>query len=299
MQPIMQPPAMPQLSCGHSIRPRSSRVLIGICHGILVLLLWGGSTGWAQTADFLGQVVALPGTVQDVISPATGVMISAREKPFTVGDRVKKGEPLLVISNRYDLHDAAHISNIRWDYLDLMLEARYAVLEARIAREKAERLKGVGSVSGQRLAELKAAEQVAEAEFQRRKSLLEQQDEQIRGDTLERRGLVAPIDGQISVAGFTQGQMVYEGFQLYRIVNLKTVAVSARIPESSYQPWPQGTAARIRFDDIPGREFSGRLEQILPAVDPLSRAREVLFRVENPEELLRFGMIGHVEVRLP
>jgi RND family efflux transporter MFP subunit len=266
---------------------------------LLLLALASAAAGRAQTASFLGQVVPLPGSVQDVTSPATGEMIPAREQPYTVGDRVKKGDPLLVISNRYDLHDAAHISNVRWDILKQVIESRYAALEARIARERAERLKGVGSVSGQRLAELKAAELVAEAEYLRWKGLLEQQDEQIRGDTLERRGLVAPLDGQIALANFTQGQMIYEGFLLYRIVDLKRVAVSARVPESAFQPWPLGTVARIRFDDLPGREFSGRLEVIQPSVDPLSRAREVLFRVENPQELLRFGMIGHVEVLQP
>lgn len=280
-------------------RLRGRRVRRTARIGILLLTLCSGTGGWSQTASFLGQVAPLPGAVQDVTSPATGEMISAREQPFTVGDRVKKGEPLLVISNRYDLHDAAHISNVRWDLLHQVIETRYMALDARIERERAERLKGVGSVSGQRLAELKAAEQVAESEYLRWKGLLEQQDEQIRGDTLERRGLVAPIDGQISLANFTQGQLVYEGFLLYRIANLKQLAVSARVPESSFQPWPPGTVARIRFDDLPGREFTGRLEVILPAVDPLSRARELLFRVENPDEVLRFGMIGHVEVRLP
>ena len=140
---------------------------------------------------------------------------------------------------------------------------------------------------------------MTESEYLRRNALLDQQDEQIKSTTLERRGLMAPIDGQISLANFTQGQMIYEGFLLYRIVNLSQVAGSARVPESSFQPWPPGTVARIRFDDFPGREFTGRLEMILPTVDPLSRAREVLFRVDNPEELLRFGMIGRVEIKQP
>jgi len=266
---------------------------------VLLIVLLGAIRGWAQTANFLGQVVALPGAVADVNSPATGQMIFAREKPFTAGDRVKKGEPLVVIANRYDLHDAAHISTVRWDILQQMMEARYAALAARVERERAERFKELGTVSGQRVAELKAAEQVAQAEYLRRKALLDQQDEQISGTTLERRGLVSPIDGQIALASFTQGQMVYEGLLLYRIVNLKQVGVSTRVPESSFQPWAPGTVARIRFDDFPGKEFAGRLELILPTVDPLSRAREVLFRVENPEELLRFGMIGRVEVQLP
>jgi RND family efflux transporter MFP subunit len=297
--PIAQARSARRSDRGRGVRPPSRRLRLAASCGFVLLVLAGGNLGRSQGPGFLGQVVPLPGAVADVNSPATGEMIPAREKPFTVGDRVKKGQPLLVISNRYDLHDAAHLTTVRWDYLDQMIEARYAALQAKVARERAERLKELGTVSGQQLAELRAAEQVAQAEYLRRKGILDQQDEQIKGDTLERRGLVAPIDGQISLANFTQGQVVYEGFLLYRIVDLRQVAVSARIPESSFQAWPQGTTAQIRFDDFPGRVFSGRLELILPTVDPLSRAREVLFRVDNPGELLRFGMVGHVEVRKP
>ena len=285
--------------CGPGSRARSSRVRMTANRGMLLLALWSGNSGWAQTVSFLGQVAPLPGTVADVISPATGEMLSARQRPFTVGDRVEKGQALLVLTNRYNMHDSAHLSTVRWSLLEPMFEARYAALEARIAREKVERLKGVGAVSGQQLAVLKAAEEVSQAAYLRRKVMLDQQDEQIQGTTLERRGLMAPIDGQISLANFAQGQLVNEGFLLYRIVDLRQVAVSARVPESSFHAWPPGTVARIRFDDLPGREFAGRLEVILPAVDPLSRVRAILFRVENPDEVLRFGMVGHVEVILP
>jgi RND family efflux transporter MFP subunit len=258
-----------------------------------------GVGSWAQTTPFLGKVVALPDMVADVICPATGQILPAGERAYTVGDRVRKGDPLVVIANRYNLHDASHISNTRWDFWQQMMEARYAALEARVARERAERLKAAGSATGQQVAELRAAEQTAQANFLKRQNLLAQQDEQIAGTTLENRPVAAPIDGQISVANFTHGQMVYEELQLFRIVNLKQVGVAVRVPEASFQPWPVGTVARVRFDDLPGRAFTGKLEQISPVVDPQTRAREVQFRVENPDELLRFGMIGQVEVQVP
>ena len=279
-------------------RQRRVAARVGACLTV-ACILFGGLGGHAQTPTFLGKVVPLPDMVMDVTCPATGQSLPAGEKAYTVGDRVRKGDPLVVIANRYDLHDASHISNTRWDYLQQMLEARYAALEARVAREEAERLKAAGSATGQKVAELRAAEQVAQAEFLKRQNLMAQQDEQISGTTLENRPVAAPIDGQISVANFTHGQMVYEGLQLFRIVNLKQVGITARVPEASFQPWPVGTVARIRFDDLPGREFTGKLEQILPVVDPQTRARDVQFRVENPEGLLRFGMIGQVEVQVP
>jgi len=262
-----------------------------------LVLAGGPRNASSQSSNFFGKVVDLPNTVAEVLSPATGRIISPRATPFTVGDRVQKGDPLAIIEHRLNLHDASHISNMRWDLLQVMLEARYAALDARIEREEAERLFSLGSVSPQRVQERKAAELVAKAEYDKRRILLLQQDEQIQASNPKRQPLAAPIEGEIALSNFTQGQMIHEATLLFRIVNRKEVGVSARVSESDFRPWPAGTIARIRFDGLPGRGFTGRLEQILPVVDPQSRTRDVLFRVENPGELLRFGMIGQVEVQ--
>src|SRR3972149_6556672 len=105
-----------------SRRPRSR----GLGWFAVLAVALSGAGGWTQSASPLGKVVPLSSNVAHMFAPATGIIMSAREKPFTVGDRVKKGEPLAIIFNRYDLHDAAHISNIRWDFLGQMMETRYA-----------------------------------------------------------------------------------------------------------------------------------------------------------------------------
>ena len=56
------------------------------------------------------------------------------------------------------------------------------------------------------------------------------------------------------------------------------------------------STVRVRFDNVPGKVFTGRLEVVPPAVNPVTRTWNVLFRVENPGERLRFGMIGRVEL---
>lgn len=251
----------------------------------------------AQATKFLGRVVPLPDSIAEIFAPTTARMVSPRERPFTVGDRVKKGEPVVIVEHRYNLHDAAHISNARWDLLKIMLETRYRALETRVARERAERLMGLGNVSGQELQRLKAEEMEAKAEFEKARNLVGQQDEQIGNAALVRKPLASPIDGEIAEATFTQNQMVNEGFRLFRIVNLSEVGVAARVAESDFHPWPPGSVARIRFDSYPGKAFTGKLETIQPVVNPETRTREVIFRVSNPDELLRFGMIGRVEIR--
>jgi RND family efflux transporter MFP subunit len=233
--------------------------------------------------------------VAEVFSPAAARLVSPREKFFNVGDRVKKGEAIVILEHRYNLHDAAHISNQRWDLLKVKLDTQYRATEARIARERAERLLAMGKISGQELQHRKAEEMQAKAEYDKARTLLEQQDQQIGNQTLVRRPLGSPIEGEIAEAFFTQNQLVYEGFKLYRIVNLAQVGITAHIREEDFRAQPLGSKARFQFDNFPGKAFTGTLEIIAPSADPDTRTREITYRVENPEQLLRFGMIGRME----
>lgn len=253
----------------------------------------------ASDQTILGKVVALPNTVSEVYSPADGRIISARERPYAVGDSVKKGDPLAVIEHRYNLHDLSHMGTVRWELLSVMLDARRAAVAARVEREKAERLLKLGSASEQQVLALRAAEEVAEGEYQKRKTLLEYQDAQVEGSDITRKGLFAPSDGEISFANFTQGQLITEGILLYRIVDRRQVAFAARFPELDPIFTKKDVKVRIRFDGLPGKVYTGTLEIVSPLVDPQSRTREVLFRVPNPGLLLRYGMIGYMEVATP
>jgi RND family efflux transporter MFP subunit len=249
----------------------------------------------AQTESVVVRVVPLPDSVAEVFSPAAARTISPREKFYNVGDKVKKGDPIIILEHRYNLHDAAHISNLRWDLLKVKLETQYRATEARVARERGERLVNLGNMSGQQLQQLKAEELQAKAEYDKARTLLEQQDQQIGNQALVRRPLTAPIDGEIAEATFTQNQLVYEGFKLYRIVNLSQVGITAHIKEEDFRPLPLGAKARFSFDSLAGKVFTGSLEIIAPAADPDTRTRELTFRVDNPDQLLRFGMIGRME----
>ena len=253
----------------------------------------------AQTSQVFARVVPLAESVSEVYAPATGRIIAATPQPLTVGDKIKKGDPIAIIEHRYNLHDWVHLTTVRWDFLSTVLEARYALAKARVELEQAERLFALGSVSGQDVQALRAAEQAAQSAYDKSKALLDQQDAQIQQASLVRRGIFAPMTGDVSFVNFTQGQMVNEGFLLYRLTMLNQIGIAARIPESDRRALEGNLSIRVRFDNLPGKTFAGKLEAVPPIVDPESRVREVLFRVDNPGELLRFGMIGEAELVSP
>ena len=134
MQEVQQRATPPVRSCG-----LASGVLALALLGLGSLLVSAGAatdTIKAQPVTVLGQVVSLPDTVAEVQSPATGRILPPRENPYTVGDVVKKGDPLAIIEHRYNLHDASHLSTVRWDLLSVMLEARVAAVSARVERAR-------------------------------------------------------------------------------------------------------------------------------------------------------------------
>jgi multidrug efflux pump subunit AcrA (membrane-fusion protein) len=103
---------------------------------VAVLCLAFATRLHAQSSSVVVRVVPLSDSVAEVFSPAAARMVSPRERFFNVGDHVKKGEPIVILEHRYNLHDAAHISNLRWDLLKVKLDTQYRATEARVARER-------------------------------------------------------------------------------------------------------------------------------------------------------------------
>ncbi len=279
--------------------PHREKWLAAFAAGILLIALLiafqPASAADGVRSSVLGKVVPLPDSQAEIQSPATARILSPKERPYMVGDVVKKGDPVAIIEHRYNLHDASHLSTTRWELLRDMLDARAKAVEAKVNREKAERLLALGSVSGQEVANLKGEEAVAQSEYLKRKALLGELDTEMQGADLVRRGVFSPIDGEITFVNFTQGQVINEGVLLFRIVSRKQVGFSARFPETEFQRWASKATVKIRFDSLPGKVYVGHTETISPTVDPQTRTRDVLFRVDNPGEYLRFGMLGTME----
>src|SRR5262249_18385268 len=108
----------------------------------------------AVRSSVLGKVVTLTDGIAEIQAPAVGRILPPRDRPYTVGDRIKKGDPVAILEHRYNLHDASHLSTGRWDLVREMWDAKDAWVSARVAREKAERLMQLGTASGQEVANL-------------------------------------------------------------------------------------------------------------------------------------------------
>jgi RND family efflux transporter MFP subunit len=108
----------------------------------------------------------------------------------------------------------------------------------------------------------------------------------------------SPADGYVMEKMIVSGQMVDEGMKLYRLADLGTVWLLARINETDLPLVKTGQPADATVSGAPERKFSGRVTHFHPMVDEKSHTAEARIEIENPDLALKPGMTATVELRV-
>jgi macrolide-specific efflux system membrane fusion protein len=125
-------------------------------------------------------------------------------------------------------------------------------------------------------------------------------DEEARRKTLLR----APMGGTVVSLAARAGQMVNTAqgaAPLLRIADLSDMTVAARVAENDVTRLRPGMAARFTTPAYPGKQWSGKLRQVMPIpVDGTGEQGKqafytVLFEVSNPDQALMSGMSAQVQ----
>ncbi len=119
--------------------------------------------------------------------------------------------------------------------------------------------------------------------------------EQIRlvetsGRTQPRIALRSPIDGVVVEIMAHDGMTVAPGATLFRINGLRTVWANAEVPESQAALLRPGAKVRAHSPAVPGVTFDGRVQAILPEVNPGTRTLKARLELANPGARLVPGM---------
>jgi Cu(I)/Ag(I) efflux system membrane fusion protein len=120
-------------------------------------------------------------------------------------------------------------------------------------------------------------------------------DEQIQlvessGRTQPRITLTAPISGVVVELMSREGMTVMAGATLFRINGLATVWANAEVPESQAALLRPGAKVQATSPAVPGVRFEGRVQAILPEVNPTTRTLKARMELANPGERLAPGM---------
>ena len=163
----------------------------------------------------------------------------------------------------------------------------------RTQQERLRRLVADGVVSASQLDPIDA--QIRALQAQRRQVMAGVDQANLRvEDTIVK----APMTGFISQRFVDLGDMASPVTPLATIVRLDPVYVWVDVPEHEVEQVRQQPTAQVYVEVAPDRAFTATIDLVSPTVDRESRSVRFRYRVDNPDTVLRDGMLARVEVEL-
>lgn len=102
--------------------------------------------------------------------------------------------------------------------------------------------------------------------------------------------LKAPLGGLVTDVGIRLGEAVEPDRALIEIIDLGEVHAIAKVPEHQAAQLAPGSKAEIRVDALADQVFDGELIRFGTSADRESGTLDAVFRLANPDGLLRPGM---------
>jgi membrane fusion protein (multidrug efflux system) len=217
----------------------------------------------------LTDYLVLPGTVRPyeeidlaAKSPGTVKWVGPKE-----GDRIQKGEKLLE--------------------LDMELVAT-RVTEARAQYNQAVK-------DYDRMKKLSEEGIVSKGQFDTAKTVLDTSKAALDAVevSLNDGNLTSPISGILDRLNVDQGEYINPGQTVMKIVNINIVKVELPVPEKDILYFNKGQHVDIEMENTKGekRNFSGVIDFVSMTAENTTRTYLVKVVVNNPEQILRPGMI--------
>ena len=219
----------------------------------------------------------LPATIEgdpqetQAVSAAIGGRIVALHR--NLGQSVGRGQTLAVIESREAAQLQGEVQATR---------ARLALADANLAREErlfAQRVSPEQDVIAARTAatEARIAYQLAQQQVSAAGG---------GGGQLNRIAIIAPISGQVIARSVVLGQTVPADAELYRIANLSSVSLSLNLQPADAGRIRPGASVSV---SAPGRQATGRISFVSPALDPVTRLVPAIAILDNRAGQWRVG----------
>jgi Cu(I)/Ag(I) efflux system membrane fusion protein/cobalt-zinc-cadmium efflux system membrane fusion protein len=117
------------------------------------------------------------------------------------------------------------------------------------------------------------------------------------GKAISELTINSPSSGYITERVALPNMYVEPATKLYALADLSRVWVNAQVFQNDVGRLKRGDTSVITVDAYPGREFHGRVEEILPQVDMTTRTVKVRLAVNNLGVILKPGMFVNVDLK--
>lgn len=243
--------------------------------------------GGPPEGDFPVQVVAAPVKSMDIQDRV--VLVGSLIAPEEIQVTARLQAELLELPVRSGQAVEAGDLLARLD--DARLQARKAELEARetLSSTTLQRLKSLFESSTATQQELDEAQ----GSFDQAAAALTLLQEELR-DTR----IVAPFAGRVGERLVSTGQVLQAGQQLFTLTRLNPLELRFEVPERFIASLKEGMPVRMLSEAYPEDIFEGAVVFLSPTVNPQTRSIVVRAEIPNPDEKLRPGMFGRVELVL-
>src|SRR6201984_1601648 len=211
-----------------------------------------------------------------VISIATGRVVELHAR---LGDTVKKGQLLMRVQS-------ADMSAAFSDYRKAIADEKLA----RIQLDRAKLLYDKGAISLNDFQTAEDVENKAQVDVENTTERL-----RVLGGSIDRPAaivdIVAPVSGVITDQQVTNAAGVagLGSPNPFTISDLSYVWIVCDVYENDLPNVHVGESAEIRLNAYPNKAFPGRINNVLPVLDPTLRTAKVRIEVRNPG-LMRVGM---------
>lgn len=153
---------------------------------------------------------------------------------------------------------------------------------------------------------LAAAGAVAERDLETARSTLASLQAQLAGaraqlasarEQLGKTTVSAPISGVVSDVPVSAGSAVQMGGPLFVIVDPASMRLEASVPAAELGQVRIGAPVRFTVTGYPGQTFTGTVQRINPAADPVTRQVPVIVSIPNAQGTLVSGLFAEGRVQ--
>ncbi len=239
----------------------------------------------SSTLTVTGTIAAPPNEdtrVSSLVSGRITRMMAAE------GDRVREGQVLAKIDDRAFLDQIQQASAT-------VEQAKANLDNARLNRDRNETLFNRGIAARKDLEDSRTQVSVSEAALRQAEATLA-----LARLQLSRTEVRSPLAGTVVKRLMSAGEQVdgTAAQPLFEVANLSVAELFGNVPAVYLGKIRVGQTLPITTDAFPGKNFTGRVVAISPAVDPSTNVGLVRIRLTNEAGLLRLGMFLSAQVPL-
>ncbi|MDS1137921.1 efflux RND transporter periplasmic adaptor subunit [Nitratireductor indicus] len=248
----------------------------------------GGQRGGGRGGASSGPVITQPVTLATINDRLTAIGTGRALRSVSVNPLASGTLTEIVVTSGSEVKAGDLIAKLDSDSEEIALDRAVVALDdANATLERVKTLRSSNTVS---------VVQQNEAELALRNAELARREAQL---ALERRSIVAPIDGRVGILPISAGSYVTTSTEIATIDDRSRILVDFWIPERYADQIEIGAPFTATSVARASSIHKGTVSALDNRIDPDSRTLRVEGQIENPDDRLRAGMAFSIDMRFP